>query len=36
MNHGKALIIATKEFAKEDRTKSWYYTLSTLVILITC
>ncbi len=34
MRTGKELILATKPFAKEDRTKSWLYTLSTLFILI--
>jgi omega-6 fatty acid desaturase (delta-12 desaturase) len=31
---GKALILATKPYAKEVRWQSWYYTLSTLLILI--
>lgn len=31
---GKQLILATKPFAKEDRSKSWFLTLSTLFILI--
>ncbi len=31
---GKALILATKPFAKEVRWKSWLYTISTLVILL--
>lgn len=31
---GKQLILATKPFAKETRWKSWYYTLSTLTILL--
>ncbi len=31
---GKQLILATKPFAKEDRAKSWFLTLSTLFILI--
>lgn len=31
---GKELILATKPFAKEVRSKSWLYTLSTLVFLI--
>lgn len=31
---GKSLILATRPFAKEVRWKSWYYTLSTLVILL--
>jgi omega-6 fatty acid desaturase (delta-12 desaturase) len=34
MLQGKQLILATKPFAKEDRSKSWRYTLSTLLILI--
>lgn len=34
MLQGKQLILATKPFAKEDRTKSWILTLSTLFILI--
>ena len=32
---GKELILATKPFAKEDRNKSWWYMLSTLVLLLT-
>lgn len=32
-NPGKELILATKPFAKETPWKSWYFTLSTLVIL---
>lgn len=32
---GKDLILATKPFAKEIRSKSWLYTLSTLFLLIT-
>lgn len=31
---GKELILATKSYAKEIRWKSWYYTLSTLFLLI--
>ena len=31
---GKQLILATRPFAKEDRKKSWFYTISTLLILI--
>jgi omega-6 fatty acid desaturase (delta-12 desaturase) len=31
---GKELILATKVFAKEDRKKSWWYMLSTLVLLL--
>lgn len=31
---GKELILATKPFAKEVRSKSWWYTLSTLGLLI--
>lgn len=34
MLHGKELILATKPFAKEVRSKSWLYTLSTLFFLI--
>lgn len=36
MLEGKQLILATKPFMKEDRAKSWYYTLTTLLILIAC
>jgi omega-6 fatty acid desaturase (delta-12 desaturase) len=36
MRTGKDLILATKPFASEIRWKSWYYTLSTLFILILC
>ena len=31
---GKQLILATRPFAKEDRSKSWFYTITTLVLLI--
>ena len=31
---GKQLILATRPFAKEDRGKSWFYTITTLVLLI--
>jgi len=34
MLQGKQLILATRPFAKENRAKSWYYTLSTLLILL--
>lgn len=34
MLQGKQLILATKPFAKENRAKSWYYTITTLLILI--
>jgi acyl-lipid omega-6 desaturase (Delta-12 desaturase) len=34
MLSGKELILATKPFAKEDRRKSWWYTLSTLGLCI--
>ncbi len=34
MRTGKELIQASKVFAKEDRGKSWWYTLSTLTLLI--
>ncbi len=36
MRTGKDLILATKPFAKEIRWKSWYVTLTTLVLLILC
>ena len=34
MLKGKQLIVDTRRFAKEDRRKSWVYTLTTLLILI--
>lgn len=34
MRSGKTLILATKEFAKENKFKSWIYTLSTLFLLV--
>ncbi|MFA6260741.1 MAG: fatty acid desaturase [Bacteroidia bacterium] len=34
MHYGKELILLTKPFAREIRWKSWYYTLSTLILLI--
>jgi omega-6 fatty acid desaturase (delta-12 desaturase) len=34
MLQGKQLILATKPFAKENRAKSWYYTISTFLLLI--
>ena len=34
MLEGKDLIIATKPFGKENRFLSWYYTLSSLLLLI--
>lgn len=34
MLNGKDLILATKPFAKEDRTKSWSYFLSTLILTL--
>ncbi len=34
MLSGKELILATKDYAKEDRAKSWYYALSTLFFLL--
>ncbi len=34
MRCGKELILATKPFAKEVRSKSWLYTLSTLFFLV--
>jgi omega-6 fatty acid desaturase (delta-12 desaturase) len=36
MRSGKQLILATKPFAKENRTTSWLHTLSTLVLLAAC
>jgi omega-6 fatty acid desaturase (delta-12 desaturase) len=36
MRKGKELILATREYAKEVRWKSWYYTLTTLFLLIAC
>jgi len=34
MLQGKQLILATRPFAKEIKWKSWYYTISTLFLLI--
>jgi len=34
MRTGKELIQASKAFAKEDRTKSWWYTITTFLLLI--
>lgn len=34
MLNGKELILATKPFAKEIRWKSWYYTITSLLLLI--
>lgn len=34
MRKGKALILATKPYAKEERSKSWWYMLSTLALLL--
>ena len=31
---GKDLILATKPFAKEIRNRSWFHTISTLILLI--
>lgn len=31
---GKELILATKPFANEDRRKSWFYTLTTLALVV--
>ncbi|HXC06191.1 MAG TPA: fatty acid desaturase [Bacteroidia bacterium] len=36
MLQGRALILATKPFAQENRAKSWYYTISTYLLLIAC
>ena len=32
MLEGKQLILATKPFAKEDRSKSWFYTVSSFAL----
>lgn len=34
MREGKELILATKPYAKEIRWKSWYYTLTGLILLV--
>ncbi len=34
MREGKELILATKPYAKEIRSKSWYYTISSLLLLV--
>lgn len=34
MRCGKELILATKPYARENRVKSWYYTISTLALLV--
>ena len=34
MLEGKELIMATRPYAKEDRKKSWQYTLTTLGLLM--
>lgn len=34
MLEGKKLILATKPYAREERAKSWLYTISTLLLLI--
>jgi omega-6 fatty acid desaturase (delta-12 desaturase) len=36
MLQGRELILATKPFAKEDRKLSWFYSLSTFLLLIIC
>ncbi|MEO8760286.1 MAG: fatty acid desaturase [Bacteroidia bacterium] len=36
MRKGKELILATREYAKEVRWKSWYYTLTTLFLMVSC
>lgn len=36
MRTGKDLILATKEFAVENRLKSWFYVLSTLCLMLAC
>ena len=34
MREGKDLILATKQYAKEDRAKSWFHTISTGLLLL--
>ncbi|MEZ2445464.1 fatty acid desaturase [Chitinophaga sp. RCC_12] len=34
MLEGKQLILATKPYAREERAKSWFYTISTLLLLM--
>jgi len=34
MLQGKQLIVATKQYAKEKKSLSWFYTLSTLLLLL--
>lgn len=34
MLSGKALILATKPYAKEDRVKSWFHTLTAFILLL--
>lgn len=36
MLEGRQLILATNQFAKEDRKKSWFYLISTLLVLGIC
>jgi omega-6 fatty acid desaturase (delta-12 desaturase) len=36
MLKGKELILATKPFAQEDRKKSWFYSLSTFLLMLVC
>jgi omega-6 fatty acid desaturase (delta-12 desaturase) len=36
MLEGKQLILATRQFAKEDRKKSWYYTISSILLMLIC
>ena len=36
MREGKELILATKPFAKEIRWKSWYHTITGLILLVGC
>ena len=36
MREGKELILATKPFAKEIRWKSWYHTITGLILLVAC
>ena len=34
MLHGKDLILATKPYTQENRFKSWYYTITTIILLL--
>ena len=34
MLEGKDLVLATRKYAKEDRSKSWFHLISTLILLL--